>query len=121
MKRRCRNVGKIALDPFAVFRSWVGEWEKLVNTHGAEWLLKPEVAKAIQQMSSARLQAQAGSDEAIRRVLAAASMPSKADIEAIGARLAQIEATLARIEANQRGLSSGKPGPALKRTRRPAG
>lgn len=106
-------------DPFAPFRSLVGEWEKLVNTHGAEWLQKPEVAQAMQKVSSARLQAQATSDEAMGKILAAANMPSKADIEAIGMRLGQIEATLARIEANQRGLTSGARGSAPKRTRKP--
>ena len=110
---------ELPTDPFAPFRSWVGEWEKLVNTHGAEWLQKPEVARAMQKMSSARLQAQATSDEAMAKVLAAANMPSKADIEAIGMRLGQIEATLARIEANQRGLTSGTRGSAPKRTRKP--
>ena len=110
-----------SVDPFSLFRQWVGEWEKLANTHGAEFLQKPEVAQAMQQMTTARLQAQAASDEAMGKVLAAANMPSKADIEAIGARLGQIEATLARIEANQRGLASGARGPAPKRTRKPAG
>lgn len=106
-------------DPFAFFRKWVGEWETQVNTHGAEWLKKPEVAQAMQQLSSARLAAQATTDEAAGKLLAAANLPSRADIEALGARLGQIETTLARIEAHLSGTAASAKRPAPKRTRKP--
>lgn len=108
-------------DPFAPFRTWLGEWEAQVNKHGAEWLTKPEVAQAMQQLTTAQLTAQSTSDEATGKMLAAANLPSRADIEALGARLGRIEATLARIEANQSGASAGVPRPAPKRTRKPGG
>ena len=107
-------------DPFALWRNWLGEWEKQVNTHGPEWLQKPEVAQALQAMTSARVQAQAMTDEATSKWLAAMNLPSKADLEALGARLAAIEATLARIEAQQRGLAPASKGPPPpRRTRKP--
>lgn len=107
-------------DPFALMRGWLGEWEKQVNRLGAEWLEKPEVAQAMQRMTAAGVQAQAASDEAMGKWLAVANMPSKADIEALGARLAAIEATLARIEAHQRGLAPVRTGPPPpRRTRKP--
>lgn len=106
------------LDPLGMMRNWLGEWEKLVNQHGAEWLQKPEVVQGMQRLSSARLQAQSASDEAMAKWLSAANMPSKADVEALGARLARIEEALARIEAHQRGdVRPARPAP--KRTRKP--
>ena len=107
-------------DPFALFRGWVSEWEKLVNQHGAELLAKPEVAQAMQQVSSAKLQVQAASDAQMAKLLGATNLPSKTDIEALGTRLAGIEATLARIEAQLRNplaAQAAKPNPA--RTRKP--
>ncbi|HVR89555.1 MAG TPA: hypothetical protein VHG29_00485 [Novosphingobium sp.] len=107
-------------DPFALFRNWVSEWEKLVNQHGAELLAKPEVAQAMQQVSSAKLQVQAASDAQMAKLLGAANLPSKADIEALGTRLAGIEATLARIEVQLRGSAGAQPRkPKPARTRKP--
>ncbi|HUQ13472.1 MAG TPA: hypothetical protein VM055_04275 [Novosphingobium sp.] len=109
-------------DPFALMRGWVGEWEKLVNRHGAEWLAKPEVAKAMQKVTSAKIQAEAARDEAMAKWLAAANMPSKADFDALAERFTGIEAALARIEAHQRypeGATRAKPAP--RRTRKPPG
>ncbi len=108
-------------DPFAPFRTWLGEWEKLANQHGGDFLTRPEVAQAMQQASAARLQMQAASDEQMAKLLAGANLPSKADVEALGARLASIEATLARIEAQLSGVapSSARAKPA--RTRKPPG
>ena len=108
-------------DPFAMWRNWLGEWEKQVNQHGVEWLQKPEVAEALQRMTAAKVQAQAAGDEAMARFLAATNLPSKADIEALGARLAGVEAALARIEARQQGLDAAPKGPPpSRRTRKPA-
>lgn len=108
------------LDPFGLMRNWVGEWEKLVNQHGAEWLEKPEVAQAMQKLSEARLAAQGATSEGMERVLALAQLPSKADVEALGARLAGIEATLARVEAHLHGRTvPGSAAPRPRRTRKP--
>lgn len=110
--------GTIPSDPFSLFRSWLSEWEKLANRHGAELLAKPEVAQAMQQASSVKLQLQAASDAQMEKLLAATNLPSKADVEALGTRLAAIEASLARIEAHQRGVqASERPKP--RRTRKP--
>ena len=110
----------VPTDPFALWRTWLGEWEKQVNTHGPEWLQKPEVAQALQAMTSAQVRAKAVSDEATAKWLAAMNLPSKADIEALGARLAAIETALARIEAHQRGFAMPKGPPPPRRTRKPA-
>lgn len=109
------------LDPLALARTWMAQWEKLVNEHGTELLARPEAAQAMQALSGAAIQAQAASNEASGRLLAAANMPSRADVEALGARLASVEATLARIETMLRtALPDSVPArPAVPRTRKP--
>ena len=109
-----------ALDPFGLMRNWVTQWEKLVNERGVEWLAKPEAAQAMQAMTGAAVKLQAASNEATARMLAAANLPSRADVEALGARLAAIESALARIEARlprAEGASPQRPAP--RRTRKP--
>lgn len=109
-----------ALDPFGLMRNWVTQWEKLVNEQGTEWLAKPEAAQAMQAMTGAAVKLQAASNEATARMLAAANLPSRADVEALGARLAAIEAALARIEARLPRPDGGATRrPAPRRTRKP--
>ena len=109
------------LDPFGLARGWMSQWEKLVNEHGTELLAKPETAQAMQAMSGAAVQFQAASQEASAKLLAAVNLPSRADFEALGARLGKIEAVLARIEQSLREVVPGSASarPAVARTRKP--
>ena len=108
------------VDPFGLARKWMSQWEKLVNEHGGELLAKPEAAQAMQALSGAALKIQAASNEATGRMLAAANLPSRADVEALGQRLAAIEATLARVEARLRADDPVPSRPVVRRTRKPA-
>lgn len=103
----------------ALTRQWMAQWEKAVNEHGAELLGRPEAAQAMQALSSAALKLQAASNEATGKMLAAANMPSRADVDALGQRLAAIEATLARIEARLSAGDEAPSRPAVRRTRKP--
>ena len=109
------------LDPFELARSWMAQWEKVVNEHGTEMLARPEAAQAMQAVSGAALQAQALSNDATGRMLAVANLPSRADFEALGARLAGVEAALSRIEAKLNAVAPGQDParPAVRRTRKP--
>lgn len=109
------------LDPFGLARGWMNQWEKLVNEHGTELLAKPETAQAMQAMTGAAMQMQAASQEASAKMLAAANLPSRADFEALGARLGAIEASLARIEQSLRAVAPDitPPRPPVARTRKP--
>ena len=109
------------LDPFGLARSWMSQWEKLVNEHGTELLAKPETAQAMQAMSGAAVQLQAASTEASAKLLAAANLPSRTDFEALGARLGAIEAALARIEQSLRAVAPDRTParPPVARTRKP--
>ena len=109
------------LDPFDLARTWMAQWEKLVNEHGTELLAKPEAARAMQALSGAAVQIKAVSDEASGKLLAAANLPSRADFEALGARLGAIEASLARIEQALREVAPDRvpKRPPVARTRKP--
>jgi hypothetical protein len=89
----------IPTDPMAMFRDAVTQWEKMANDFGGQFLGRPETTQAMHQATGLALKAQQGAHEAMAKLLSAANMPSKADVEAIATRMAAIEATLARIEA----------------------
>lgn len=95
---------KFPVDPLNMFRDVVTQWEKLANEYGSQFLARPEAAQAMHSATAAGLQVQNAVQDAMAKVLAAANMPSKAEVETLGARLTAIEASLARIEA---GLASG--------------
>lgn len=90
---------KPPVDPMAMFRDAVTQWEKLANEYGSKFLTRPEAAQAMQSATTAGLQVQSAVQDAMAKVLAAANMPSKAEVETLGQRLTAIEASLARIES----------------------
>jgi uncharacterized small protein (DUF1192 family) len=106
-------------DPMAMFRDAVTNWEKMANEWGGQFMGRPETAQAMHQATGLALKAQQGAHEAMAKLLAAANMPSKADVEALGTRIAAVEATLARIEAHLNGTGATTAAPKPKRTRTP--
>lgn len=107
------------LDPMAMFRDMVGQWEKFANDYGSQVLQRPEAARAMQGATAAGMKAQGLVQESMARVLAGANIPSKADIEALSARLAAVEASLARIEAAVVPQPAVPARPKPSRTRKP--
>ena len=107
-------------DPMNMFRDVVTQWENLANDYGTQFLARPEAASAMHKATAAGLQVQNAVSEAMAKVLAAANMPSKAEVEAVGERLTRIEASLARIEASlSTGSATAAPRPS--RGRKPDG
>jgi hypothetical protein len=110
-------------DPFAFFREMVTQWESTTNEWGNKLMSTPEAAQAMQVGTATALKVQQSTHEAMAKALAAANMPSKTDVEALGTRLVSVEAQLARIEALLSGNASvptTQPrAPAPKRTRKP--
>ena len=90
-------------DPFALFRDMVTQWENSVNEWGNKAMATPEAVQAMQMGTAASLKIQSATNDAMAKALSAANMPSKADVEALGARLVNIEAQLMRIEARLSG------------------
>ncbi len=107
-------------DPMTMFRDAVTQWEKMANDFGGQFLSRSETAQAMHQATGLALKAQQGAHEAMAKLLSAANMPSKADVEALAVRMAAIEASLARIEATVGGAAQPGARPAVpKRTRTP--
>ena len=109
------------LDPLAMMRSAVDQWEKLANEYGAHFLQRPETSEAMQKVTGGFLQMQKMTQDALGKALAAANLPSRMDIEALSARLGSIEASLARIEAAAAGVGLTSVAPLARppRTRKP--
>ncbi len=95
-------------DPGALFRSILGEWEKLTNSVGGDLLKSEEWARTMHGASAATTNAQAATKTFMERSLAAANMPSRTEFENLSARIGGIEDSLARIEAL---LGAGKRRP----------
>ena len=101
-------------DPTALFRTMIGEWEKLTNSVGGQTFKTDEVARLIGGASNATAQAQAAFHGLMERALAAANLPSRGEVEDLSARIARIEGALFRIEAKIDALGGGggdKPAP----------
>lgn len=109
-------------DPMNMFRDVVNQWEKLANEYGSQFLARPEAAQAMHSATAAGLQVQNAVSDAMAKVLAAANMPSKAEIETLGQRLTAVEASLVRIEGilSGQGAVSSPATPKPSRGRKPA-
>lgn len=103
------------------YREMLGHWEKMANDFGAKFLQQKEAAQAMNGLNNAKVAMQAQMRDGMLKALDAIQMPSKADIEDLGARIGAIEATLARIETQLAGggkaAAAGDAKPA--RTRKP--
>ncbi len=104
-------------DPAALFRSMLGEWEKLTNSVGGDLLKSEEWARTMHGASAATTNAQAAMKTFMERSLAAANMPSRTEFENLSARIGGIEDSLARIEALL-GAAKARPPGASKPTRK---
>lgn len=106
-------------DPAAFFREMLGEWEKMANKVGGDFARSDEFARAMHGAGAATMNTQEAVSAMMARALAAANMPSRAEIEDLSGRLARIEDQLGRIEE----LLGGKPDrparPKPRRTRKP--
>ena len=108
----------MATNPADLFRSMLGEWEKMANGVGGDLLKSEDWARAMNAGTAAHVQAQGAMKDAMAKALAAANMPSRADFEDLSARIGRMEASLARIEAAVVGGGDGiRPKPS--RGRRP--
>ena len=105
------------MDPLAMMRAAVDQWEKLANEYGGQFLQRPETSEAMQKMTAGFLQMQKMTQDAMGKALAAANLPSRMDIEALSGRLGAIEASLARIEGS--GPPKVTPAARTPRTRKP--
>jgi len=106
-------------DPAAFFREMLGEWEKMANKVGGDFARSDEFTRAMHGATAATMSTQEAISAMMTRALAAANMPSRAEIEDLSARLARMEATLGRIEDRLGGPPARANRPKPSRTRKP--
>jgi hypothetical protein len=106
-------------DPAAFFREMLGEWEKMANKVGGDFARSDEFARALHGASAATMNTQEAVSAMMTRALAAANMPSRAEIDDLSGRLARIEAQLGRIETMLGGQPERPARPRPSRTRKP--
>ncbi|WP_144037147.1 poly(R)-hydroxyalkanoic acid synthase subunit PhaE [Sphingomonas sp. TZW2008] len=95
-------------DPAAFFRDMLGQWEKTVNSLGGEAMRSEEFSRSMGAATAATATMQANMQQMTEKALAAANLPTRSDFDAMAGRIAAIEASLARIEA-QLGTSRSDP------------
>lgn len=86
-------------DPGKLLRDMLGQWETIANQVGGEVMKSGEFARALQGANAATMKAQDATHQMMDRALAAANMPSRAEVADLSARLRGIEDGVARIEA----------------------
>ncbi len=115
--------GSSPTDPAAMMREMLGQWEAMANEFGANMLKSGEFTKVMHGANAASMKFKEARTDLMERALDAANMPTKSEVADISARLAQIEASVARIEgmlAAQFGTQSTAPArPKPSRTRKP--
>ena len=105
-------------DPAAMFRDMLGEWEKMANSLGGGLAKSDDFTRFMHGATAAQMNTQEAVSGMMTRALAAANMPSRAEIEDLSARFARMEATLARIEEKLGGVPE-RDRPKPSRTRKP--
>lgn len=120
-------------DPLQALRDLLDNAERRLNEVLSEWSAREDMSALRARISDATLETQKRAWEMWARYFQAINLPTRTDIIRLGKRLAEIEQSLARIEAQLRGLeragssSEGRPlspgvGPERpRRTRRPPG
>lgn len=115
-----------SMDPTALWRNMVSEWEKNLNALGKQTMDTAQFSQAMNQATGVSLAMQQGASDMASRTVTAMNLPTRNDIAVLGERLLAIEDRLDRISAALEALgakpdavtSSGPTRPP--RTRRPA-
>ncbi|WP_414901187.1 hypothetical protein ACMT1E_14675 [Sphingomonas flavalba] len=100
-------------DGAAFVRDMLGQWESIAQEFGSSLLKTGEFARTVNNATAASVKARGVGSEVVSEVLAAAAMPSRADVARLTERIDAVDARLARIEALLESLA-GKPKKAKK-------
>lgn len=111
------------LDPFAMWREMLSQWEKGTNDFANRATESDAFAEGMHKLMGTSLSAKKFSDELSTRMLVALNLPSRADVEALGERLASIEDRLIEVTRALETVTGTSvvrsAGPAPRRTRQP--
>jgi hypothetical protein len=95
-------------DPFAAWRDLLAQWEKNMNALGHQAMTTDQFGQSMGQVTAMSLAIQQTMADLMSRAQAAANMPTRADIVAIGERLQVIEQTLNRLAQVVDRLAAGE-------------
>ena len=83
------------------YREMLGNWEKMANEFGAKFLQQKEAAQAMNGLNNAKVAMQAQMKDGMLKALDAIQMPSKADIEALGEKIAMLTKKVEELKKTQ--------------------
>jgi hypothetical protein len=110
-------------DPAAMFREFVTQWERNVNSFANQVMGTESFSRLMQEAQRLQLALQQATSEAMGRRLAAMNMPTRDDVIRLAEKLADVDRRLARIEASLDGdatlVADDAPRAARPRTRQP--
>ncbi|RJF75350.1 poly(R)-hydroxyalkanoic acid synthase subunit PhaE [Rhodopseudomonas palustris] len=96
-------------DPAAAWQAMLGEMSKGFTTLASQAMAQPEIAKAVGQVSGATAEAQKQFGTMVEQYLAGLNLPTRAQMDALEARLAAAEARIDQLTASIE-QASGTPG-----------
>jgi hypothetical protein len=85
-------------DPAAMFREFVTQWERNVNSFANQVMGTESFSRLMQEAQRLQLALQQATSEAMGRRLAAMNMPTRDDVIRLAEKLADVDRRLARIE-----------------------
>jgi len=110
-------------DPLAVWRDMLAQWETSVNALANKTMASDEYGSAMHGAMGLTLRMQETIKQFMTAYLAATNLPSRAEVLALGERLGEVEAQLARMNALLQRIAdaqqSGAPAAATARPRPP--
>ncbi len=89
--------GPLPLDPMAMWRDAVAQWEKGINEVAGQTMGSAEFAQGMHGAMGTSLSAQKAVGDLMGRTLTALNLPSRAEVAALGERLSEIESRLIRM------------------------
>lgn len=114
---------QLPLDPTAMWRDAVAQWEKGVNDFASQTMGSSDFAKNMHGAMGTSLAVQKSFGELMSRYLTALNLPSRDEVAALGERLSGIESRLVRIasllEKVAGPVEGGGAATAVPRTKRP--
>ena len=86
-------------DPLAVWRDMLAQWETSVNALANKTMASDEYSSTMHGAMGLTLRMQETIKQFMTAYLAATNLPSRAEVLALGERLGEVEAQLARMNA----------------------
>lgn len=88
---------KNPMDPFAMWRDMLGQWEKGMNAAANKTMASGDFSREMNRVLGASLQMKKARKELLTRYFDALNLPTKDDLNALGERLQAMEEQIVRV------------------------